>query len=379
MFRSTTWTVLALVASACGADATTQATTTAPALAADAGTDTESAVAFGSQTVPPTAADAAACDDLAAALPPLAGATLGAAFATTYRTYDLGPVPGVPGGPWESLGAVYVRADEPLAMYVVAASETPKAALYRVAIVRDACGHILRFDGTAEKVASMPNADANLVASPLGWLYTRVPMAELGHAPIGDAPGSSDLKALGVPGPFTAKQPDPGVAATGIAVVPTYLAAAGELVISTYPSGDFFHVTTTAAAGRITATAVSKRSRLPHGPGGFAYVPPGSPGFTAPSLVVTEWYLADDWAPELNEPADGAPQGVAAYEVDDAGDPKPETRRPFFTQFPRPWGAFFEPVTGDFLFATWHGASPSPDRIVQVRGFAKPPPAPSPK
>jgi hypothetical protein len=105
----------------------------------------------------------------------------------------------------------------------------------------------------------------------------------------------------------------------------------------------------------------------------------GSPGFAMPSLIVTEWFQDTAWKSVYQDPPDGTPQAVAAYEVTTEGDPKPLTRRPFFSQFPRPWGAFFEPLTGDFLFATWRGSRGSmPDRIVQVRGFRPPPPPPAP-
>jgi hypothetical protein len=64
---------------------------------------------------------------------------------------------------------------------------------------------------------------------------------------------------------------------------------------------------------------------------------------------------------------------VAVYEVDGFGDPKPSTRKEFFTTFPRPWGAYFEAQTGDFLFLTW---GTIPDRVYVVQGFTKPPPPP---
>ena len=68
---------------------------------------------------------------------------------------------------------------------------------------------------------------------------------------------------------------------------------------------------------------------------------------------------------------------VATYEVDDNGDPIVGSRKDFFTSFPRPWGAYFEPVTGDYIFLTWGGPNP-PDRVFIVQGFAPPPPPPEP-
>ena len=92
---------------------------------------------------------------------------------------------------------------------------------------------------------------------------------------------------------------------------------------------------------------------LPNWPGGFAYVPVGSQGFPRPSMIVAEWNNLT----------------VAAYEVDSQGDPMVSTRRPFIDNFDRPWGAYFEPMTGDYLFLSW-GASQ--DQVFIVQGFVPP-------
>jgi len=47
------------------------------------------------------------------------------------------------------------------------------------------------------------------------------------------------------------------------------------------------------------------------------------------------------------------------------------TRREFMSSFPRPWGAYFEPVTGDYLFLSWGLGT---DRVYVVQGFVPPPP-----
>jgi hypothetical protein len=66
---------------------------------------------------------------------------------------------------------------------------------------------------------------------------------------------------------------------------------------------------------------------------------------------------------------------VGVYEVDAQGDPIVPTRQDFFTYFQKPWGAYFEPETGDYVFLTW---GPSPDRVYVVQGFVPPPPPPPP-
>jgi len=225
----------------------------------------------------------------------------------------------------------------------------------------------------------MPYADANLLFSSFGWLYSMFPVAKIGQLTASSTVSESDLNALGLRGPYVYNASDqfPGESPGGMAIVPADLAAAGSLVVIAYPSGDFYRLSVTTSGGVVQATHADKSASLANGPGAFAYVPKGSPGFLSASLIVTEWFAGPAWKSVYNDPPDGTPQAVAVYEVDDQGAPKPATRRPFFSQFPRPWGAFFEPLTGDFLFATWRGSfGAKPDRIVQVRGFTAPAPTP---
>jgi hypothetical protein len=72
--------------------------------------------------------------------------------------------------------------------------------------------------------------------------------------------------------------------------------------------------------------------------------------------MVTEWHAK--------------PQSVASYEVNDEGDPIPETRKLFFESFVKPWGSYFEPETGDYMFLQWEAL---PDHIFIVQGFVPPP------
>ena len=96
---------------------------------------------------------------------------------------------------------------------------------------------------------------------------------------------------------------------------------------------------------------------LPNGPGGFADIPSGSPGFAVDHLIVSEW----------------SANTVGVYEVDASGDPVAATREDFFATFPRPWGAYFEPLTGEFLVLTWGVGA---DKVYIVQGFEPPPPIP---
>jgi hypothetical protein len=145
----------------------------------------------------------------------------------------------------------------------------------------------------------------------------------------------------------------------GVGFVPPGLGPAGTLRLVTWPQGHWYQVGATLSGGLYTVDSLTETTVLPNNPGGFAYVPAGSPGFPAQSLIVAEWHQGDR-----------ALDRVAVYEVDAQGDPVVSTRREFFTRFPRPWGAYFEPVTGDYLFLTWGDGD---DRVYIVQGFLPPP------
>lgn len=63
---------------------------------------------------------------------------------------------------------------------------------------------------------------------------------------------------------------------------------------------------------------------------------------------------------------------VSAFEVDAKGDPIPSTRKPFLSGLEGSWAAYFDQVSGDYLFPSW-GRQPE-DTIILVQGFVPPPP-----
>ena len=273
-------------------------------------------------------------------------------FDALYSVYDLGPVPGVP----NPLGGAVIDAADASHLLIAGASERPEGAIYRIGVTRDACGHIVGWSGTATQVATTPYVDANLVYVRSDLLvYTEWPQFNLSQLPAGaTAPAmTTDLRTVGLPS--TGDQ-GPG----GVGLVPPGLAAAGQLRLVTWPAGAWVHATTTAAGNLLSVQSVTQTRTLPNNPGGFAYVPAGSPGFAAQSMIVAEWRQSGQ-----------ADDRVAVYEVDAQGDPVVATRREFMSAFPRPWGAYFEPVTGDYLFLSW---GLGVDRVYVVQGFVPPPP-----
>ncbi len=284
-------------------------------------------------------------------MPAGADVQLAAPFDAVYKVYDLGPVPGVP----NNLGGIVVRPTSPTKLLVAGASETSAGAIYEIGVTRDTCGHIVGYSGTAMSVAETPYVDANLVyASSDLLLYTEWPQFTIsqlqGTATTADR--RTDLRPHGMP---DTDDSGPG----GLGIVPAGLPTAGELRLVTWPGGRWYHVTTAPDGNLLNISAIAETATLPNEPGGFAYVPAGSPGFTTQSLIVAEWR------------SDPSLDRVAVYDVDANGDPLPATRREFFSKFPRPWGAYFEPVTGDYMFLSWGSGD---DHLYIVQGFVPPPP-----
>jgi hypothetical protein len=286
--------------------------------------------------------DSGAADACVMGLPPVpaTGVTIAAPFRGAYQAFQLGPVPGL--GSTRYSGCLIDRNDRNL-LYIGADSESPTGALYAIRVVRACDGHIVGFDGTARRIASTPYIDANLFYDPDGnILYSMYPQNQLAVLPPRAAEPSQvlDFASLGV-------TTSPG----GAAFVPAGFTGAGELRIVGWPSHTWNRVTFTYAAGRYTFTSAAERARLTEGSGGIAYVPQGSPLIDRRTIVVAEWSTA-----------------VSFFDADANGDIVPSSRRPFLTGLTNAWGAYFEPVTGDFMFPSWGS-----DQLIIVRGFAQPP------
>ena len=277
---------------------------------------------------------------------------LAAPFDTLYRVYDLGQVPGVP----NPLGGTVISSSNPNLLLVAGASESAAGAIYGITLQRDACNHIVGFPGTASVVASAPYVDANLVYTSADLLvYTEWPQYNVTQLRTGSTVPDRSTN-FGTIGMTTAGDQGPG----GLGLVPPNLAAANEMRVVTWPGGRWFHVAHAPDGNLLSISSTNQTVTVPNEPGGFAYVPAGSPGFSNQSLIVAEWRAGNPVADR-----------VAVYEVDGQGDPTVSTRREFFSKFPRPWGAYFEPLTGDYLFLSW---GTNADRVYIVQGFVPPPP-----
>ncbi len=361
--------VLALVA--CGSSDDT-ATPDASGLVDASTPDTAADTGF---SFPDAQLDAAPpCVDTNTTQPPKLNAASGklvAPYDVAYTAYDLGPVPGMEG---TLLGGCADKPGDPNTLLVIAGSERPEGAIWEVGVKRDACGHIVGFVGKATKGIPVPYGDANLVVTGSGnMLVPQFPVATLAQVDATQKKVDATWK-LGSPflayagGSWTPGHESLG----GLAFVPSTIVSGTELRGVGYPLGNWVHIDIKKNVNDpklydyvgITKTNIN----LTNGPGGVAYVPAGSPGFTKPAVLVAEWLVGTP------PPLTTGVRQVAAYDVDANGDPIVATRREFLAQFDRPWGAHFEASTGDYLFLQWAN---NPDHMIQVRGFAKPPPPPN--
>ena len=279
------------------------------------------------------------------------GQTLVAPFTGSYTVHDIGQVPGVP----DSLGGLTLKAGTNDRLLIGGQANDAAGALYEIGLVRDGSGHIVGFSGTAARFADAANNDGGVTYGPGGVLFlARWPLNELGQTKPGSAITDKiiPLTPLGIESSLASLQ-----------FVPQGQPGAGSLKLASYRGGAWYDADVTAdGAGTYDLANVREipDSRIDGGPEGFVYVTSGSPQFSGPSLLVSE-YGVDE---------------VAAYQVDGNGDPVVSTRRPVITGLDGAEGALLDPVTGDFLFSTFGGGS----RVVVVRGFrAPPPPLPPPQ
>jgi hypothetical protein len=274
---------------------------------------------------------------------PASAQQLIAPFDASYSVHDLGTPPGVP----ERLGGLTLKAGTTDRLLIGGEANGAGGALYEIGLVRDGSGHIVGFSGPATRFADAAYNDGGVTYGPGGVLFlARWPQNELGQIAPGGASKVIPLTPFGVASSLASLQ-----------FVPAGQPGAGSLKLATYGGGQWYDADVVPdGSGTYDLANVTPvpDSTLAGGPEGFVYVPSGSPRFSGPSLLVSEY---------------GADQ-IAAYEVNGNGDPIVATRRQFITGLDGAEGALLDPVTGDFLFSTFGGGS----RVIVVRGFRAPPP-----
>ncbi len=259
-----------------------------------------------------------------------------------YTLTDLGSVVGVPA----NYGGIAIRPEQPNVLYLGGAANQGSGAIYTVPLERDSTtNRIIGFDYAQYYVAAA-NVDGGIVFTPESTLlFTRYSNNAIGQVLPDSTSLSTSLSSFGV-----------SSSVGSCTIVPNGYPGAGNFIVSSYnasrlyrlpftvlPSGEYSFASSTADVS-VSGTA--------SGPEGIAYVPEGSQGFTAPSVLVSAYDAGR----------------VVAFEVDSIGLPVDTTARDVVTGLTGAEGAVIDPVTGDFLFSTFGGGN----RIIRVSGFSVP-------
>lgn len=273
--------------------------------------------------------------------------TLDPAFTANYTLTNLGSAAGVP----TNYGGVFMLPGQPNTLYLGGAANGAAGAVYAVPLTRDGSGFITGFAGPGVRVADAPDIDGGIMRDPGGLIsYGQWPANNYAQIDL-----STGLVVTTIPlGPF-------GVASASAtaAFIPAGYPGAGGMRIASWSGGQFYDVTYAVGAGGIIGISAATEivaSQLPGGPEGWAYVPLGSPQFTVPSMIVSEYSAGS----------------VAIYDMDANGNPVIASRRLFVSGLTGAEGAAIDPVSGSFIFSTFGGSN----QVIVVRGFAavNPPP-----
>ena len=282
-------------------------------------------------------------------------------FGTAFPGYSITPVfqnkvdsPGLPFIPL-SYGGLSARPGEPNQLIIGGTAEGSGAAFYSVGLTRDVGSHIAGLSGVKSLHATAPKLAGGAAFGP------SFNAGEVFFYTIGSGSGGVDVGMIrwghNAPDKTAGIVPEtPG----GLGFVPPGFGGFQRMKVLS-SSGKFYSVTLQAdAEGTYDLAGAELTATLPvANVQSFVYVKAGSPGFAADSLLVAEH----------------AAGSIAAYEIDAHGNPRPATRRVFFSgpPFSRPEGMMIDPVTGDLLVSTF---SSSTSGIYRISGFTLAAPIP---
>lgn len=265
-------------------------------------------------------------------------------YADNYTCYDLGVLPGVP----TEWGGLIIDRKDPNILLAGGDANTIDGKLYAVTIARDADCHILGYQNVPTQVggAAEYNDGGLSYHSDLGPMFlSRWPVNQLGQLKDGDIATSKviDLAPLGVVS-------SPG----GVTFVPPGFAAEGQLKAVSWPGGEWYTLDLVAdGLGTFNVTKATLNTKIVGGPEAFVYISDENPEFPVDGFLVAEWSAGN----------------IAAYDADGQGNPLPATRKDFIKGLAGAESAYIDPLSGDFLFATFAGS----ERLVVIRGFVPQP------
>lgn len=277
-----------------------------------------------------------------------AAQSLAPEFEPFYELVDLGPIASIP----SPYGGITFKKGDPQTILLGGDANEFIAKIYEIAVTRDANNSIIGF-GCAEPVfvANAPGLtgglDGGLDYGPGDVLfYTTWSDNTIGQIRPGESNPAriTELTPLGVTG------------TTGtLRFVPPGFAGAGRLKIASYSTSVWYDATVASLGdGTYDIDVTPAGVQLSGGPEGIVYIAAGSPGFEKDSVLLSRYGASG-----------GAQGNVGTYEIDENGDPIPESFRLFIDGLVGAEGAVIDPLTGDFLFSTFGTF----DRIIRVSGF----------
>jgi len=255
---------------------------------------------------------------------------------------------GVPG----NLGAIMFSSDAST-LNIVGASEASSAALYSVPLTRDTNNRVNTL-GTGSLVFSASDISAGLSVKPgtETLFFTRYSNNVLSQR-VGDTITDYPLAGLGIP------------TSVGAAIfAPSTLPNTGDLLLSTYSSGQVFTVALTDNGnGTFTPDTATLFVDLPNGAGGgISYIPSGT---YEGDLIYVNWSNGTIDIVDI-DPSTGFPIDAVTNQAT-LGTTNPKIT-PFASGLGRgPWGLTFDPISNDLFLTTWGGA-PS-NTLIQITGF----------
>ena len=272
------------------------------------------------------------CEDLGIVVEP--------PYDQSYECYSLGPVPGVP----LEWGGVNIHPEDDNTLIIGGNANTEPGQLWSVGVARDEDYHILGYaDVPSEVFGPAEYNDGGVAYHPDGDLLflARWPVNELGQLIPGNDVTDKviDLDPFGVTNSLA-----------GLEFVTPGFPGEGQLKFVTWATGDWYTVTLEPDnMGTYDISAVNYEVTVQGGPEGFVYISEQNPQFDVKSMLISEW----------------SDNKIAAYEINDNGDPIVDTRVDFVTGLQGAEGAFIDPLSGDFMFTTFGGD----DVLIAIRGF----------
>ena len=287
-----------------------------------------------------TAALAAAL--LLAVAGPAHAQTIQPPYNGSYTFTDLGSITNVP----TNYGGLTFKLDNSNVILIGGAANGTAGALYSVPVTRGTGNHITAL-GSASLFGQGANNDGGVVFGPGNVLFlARYPVDELGENKPPSWTTTDKVVSLGSLGVAVS----PGA----LNFVPAGFPGAGLMKIVSWSGGQWYTAAFSSdGTGGFNITSATQNTTIGGGPEGFIYVPLGSPLFTLPSILVSEYSAGS----------------IATYTADSNGDPVVASRAVFMSGLSGAEGAAIDPLTGDFLFSTFGGGN----HVIVVQGFAQPP------